>query len=98
MIDDLQILWEGVQCYDAYKKETFMLRGVLLWTMNDFATYGNLSGHCVKGYKACPIYSEGTQTIRLTKYKKEAYIGHRRFLDNDHSYQRYRKSFNGEQE
>ena len=30
LIDDLQVLWEGVQCYDSYKKETFTLKGVLL--------------------------------------------------------------------
>uniref|UniRef100_A0A9I9ELI6 Uncharacterized protein n=1 Tax=Cucumis melo TaxID=3656 RepID=A0A9I9ELI6_CUCME len=33
----------------------FNLRSVLLWTINDFPAYGNLSGCCVKGYKACPI-------------------------------------------
>ena len=66
--------------------------------MNDFPEYSNLSGHCVKGYKACPICSEGIHAIRLTNCRKEAYMGHRRFLDNDYSYQRYRKSFNGEQE
>ena len=37
-------------------------------------------------------------TIRLTNYRKEAYMDHRRFLDNDHPYRRYRNSFNGEQE
>ena len=66
--------------------------------MNDFPAYSNLSRHCVKGYKACPICSESTHAIRLTNYRKEAYMGHRRFLDNDHPYRRYRKSFNGEQE
>ena len=78
LIDDLQILWEGVQCYNAYMKEIFTLRGVLLWTVNGFHAYGYLFGYCVKGYKACPIYSKGTHAIRLTNYRKEAYMG----LDN----------------
>ncbi|KAA0053557.1 hypothetical protein E6C27_scaffold190G001230 [Cucumis melo var. makuwa] len=45
LIDDLKLLWEsGVQCYDAYNEELFNLRTVLLWTINDFPVYGNLSG------------------------------------------------------
>ena len=64
LINDLQILWEGVQCYDAYKEENSMLRKVLLWTVNDFSTYGNLFGqYYVKGYKTCLIYSENTRHI-----------------------------------
>ena len=30
------------------KEENFTLRGVLLWTVNDFPTYGNLSRCCEK--------------------------------------------------
>ena len=66
--------------------------------MNDFPTYGNLSDHYVKDYKACPICSEGTHVIRLTNYRKETYISHRRFWDNNHPYRMYRKICNGEQE
>ncbi|KAL0541513.1 hypothetical protein IC582_021565 [Cucumis melo] len=45
LIDDLKLLWKsGVQCYDAYNEELFNLRTVLLWTINDFPAYGNLSG------------------------------------------------------
>ena len=37
LIDDLNTLWnEGVQAYDAYKQETFNLKAMLLWTVNDF--------------------------------------------------------------
>uniref|UniRef100_A0A803Q2J0 Transposase n=1 Tax=Cannabis sativa TaxID=3483 RepID=A0A803Q2J0_CANSA len=50
LIDDLKTLWdEGVNVYDAYKKEEFILRAALLWTINDFPAYGNLSGFTVKG-------------------------------------------------
>ena len=66
--------------------------------VNDFPTYGNLFGHCGKGYNTCPICSEDTNAICLTNCRKVAYISHRRFLENDHSYERYRKSFNCEQE
>ncbi|KAI5328107.1 hypothetical protein L3X38_027503 [Prunus dulcis] len=33
---------------------------VLLWTVNDFTAYGNLSDCVVKGYKACPICGNDT--------------------------------------
>ncbi|KAL0556379.1 hypothetical protein IC582_004892 [Cucumis melo] len=86
---DLKILWEsGVECYDANLEEIFNLRVVLLWTINDFPTYGNLSGFSVKRYKACPICGDNTSAIRLKYGKKMAYLGHRRFLAHNHPYQR----------
>ncbi|XP_042950301.1 uncharacterized protein LOC122282416 [Carya illinoinensis] len=45
LIDELRELWEdGIQTYDAYKGEMFLLRAALLWTINDFPAYANLSG------------------------------------------------------
>ena len=56
LIEDLKLLWKsGVECYDANQDEVFNLRVVLLWTINDFPAYENLSGCSVKEYKACPI-------------------------------------------
>ncbi|KAL0541386.1 hypothetical protein IC582_021428 [Cucumis melo] len=76
LIDDLKLLWEsGVQCYDAYNEELFNLRTVLLWTINDFPAYGNLSGCSVKGYKACPICEDNTSSIRLKYGKKWHTLG-----------------------
>ncbi|KAL0536960.1 hypothetical protein IC582_025923 [Cucumis melo] len=99
LIEDLELLWEnGVECYDAYREEVFNLRSVLLWTINDFSAYGNLSGYCVKGYKACPICGDNTNSIRLRHGKKIAYLGHRRFLARHHPYRRQKKSFNGKKE
>ena len=99
LIEDLKLLWEsGVECYDAYREEPFNLRSVLLWTINDFPAYGNLSGCCVKGYKACPICGDNTNSIRLKYGKKMAYLGHRRFLARNHPYRRQKKSFNGKKE
>ncbi|KAA0025910.1 transposase [Cucumis melo var. makuwa] len=87
LIEDLKLSWKnGVECYDAYREEVFNLRSVLLWTINDFPAYGNLSGCCVKGYKACPICGDNTNSIRLQHGKKIAYLGHRRFLARDHPY------------
>ncbi|KAE8661890.1 hypothetical protein F3Y22_tig00113722pilonHSYRG00260 [Hibiscus syriacus] len=50
LIADLKLFWEtGVKTYDAYKKEYCNLRAILLWTINYFHAYGNLSGCVTKG-------------------------------------------------
>ena len=72
LIEDLKLLWEsGVECYDANQEELFNLRVVLLWIINDFPTYENLSGCSVKGYKACPICGGNTSSIRLKIWEEK---------------------------
>ena len=79
LIEDLQTLWEvTVEGYDAYKKEFFNMRAVLLWTINDISAYGNLAGCTVKGYNACPYCGVDTAKCRPEHSGKNAYIGHRR--------------------
>ena len=49
LIEDLTKLWdEGVLVFDGFRNETFHLRAMLFCTINDFPTYGNLSGYNVK--------------------------------------------------
>ena len=75
LLDDLKMLWEvGVESYDACQQELFTLRVVLLWTINDFPTYENLSGCIVKRYFACPICGEDTYSHRLKHGKKNSYM------------------------
>ncbi|KAI5317713.1 hypothetical protein L3X38_037420 [Prunus dulcis] len=65
LIDDLKSLWVGIRgVYDAHNGEYFTLRAALMWTINDFPAYGNLSGCVVKGYKACPICGDDTPSHR----------------------------------
>lgn len=56
LIDDLKELWNnGVVIFDAFSKLTFNIKAVLMWTINDFPAYANLSGYSTKGEKACPV-------------------------------------------
>lgn len=56
LIDDLKTLWDKfIKVYDVYIDEYFTLKTMLLWVINDFLTYGNLSRHETQGYKACPL-------------------------------------------
>ncbi|KAH9801502.1 hypothetical protein KPL71_001060 [Citrus sinensis] len=99
LIEDLKTLWDvGIDVYDSYRKETFNLRAVLMWTISDFPAYRNLSGCTVKGYYACPICGIDTCACWLPHSRKMSYMGHRRFLPLDHLFQKLKKVFNGKQE
>ncbi|XP_017228608.2 uncharacterized protein LOC108203915 [Daucus carota subsp. sativus] len=93
LIEDLQNLWTGKQVYDAYKREYFLLRGILLWTISDNPAYGNLSGNIVKGYNACPVCVDGTKATRLANYRKCVVMRHRRWLPRAHPYRRKKEDF-----
>ena len=61
LIEDLRKLWdEGVDVFDGNQNETFKLCAMVFCTINDFPTYGNLSGYSVMDHRACPIYKEDT--------------------------------------
>jgi len=68
---------------------------MLFGTINDFPTYGNLFGYSIKRKRACPIYEDNTNWVRLEQGKKNVFLGHRRFLPSKHRYRGWRKAFNG---
>jgi hypothetical protein len=39
LIEELKQLWIGVEAYDCYKKQKFIVREVYLWSINDFKAY-----------------------------------------------------------
>ncbi|XP_075507405.1 uncharacterized protein LOC142544231 [Primulina tabacum] len=99
LVEDLQRLWDGVDgVYDAYRRQFFTLKAVLLWTINDFPAYGNLSGYTTHGYYACPVCKEDTCAKHLENGKKMSFVGHRRFLPRFHPYRRQMKEFDGMEE
>ncbi|XP_073226306.1 uncharacterized protein [Cicer arietinum] len=57
LIEDLRMLWEGVDVFDGYSREYFKMRAMLFCTINDFPAYGNLCGYSVKGHKASNVKS-----------------------------------------
>ncbi|GJY85197.1 transposase, Ptta/En/Spm [Tanacetum coccineum] len=45
LIKELKTLWnDGVETYDAYRKNNFNMKATLLWTVSDFPAYAMLSG------------------------------------------------------
>ncbi|XP_074322886.1 uncharacterized protein LOC141659858 [Apium graveolens] len=100
LIDDLKKLWEEGEpnVYDAYSKSYVTLKAILLWTINDFPAYGNLSGCVNKGYKSCPICGDDTVAKNLSHSRNMCFQGHRRYLPRQHPYRRQKAAFNGQQE
>lgn len=93
LIDELKELWEdGVVTYDASTRASFRMHAIVMWTINDFPAYGNLSGWSTKGYLACPNCNENASSQRLRS--KIGYTGAHRYLPKDHPW-RKSKLFNG---
>ncbi|XP_074355988.1 uncharacterized protein LOC141695657 [Apium graveolens] len=99
-VDDLKNLWEEGEpnVYDAFTKTFFTLRATLLWTINDFPVYGNLSGCVNKGYLGCPLCGNDTVANYLPYSRKICYQGHRRYFPRHHPYRKKKAAFNGQQE
>ncbi|KAL3638534.1 hypothetical protein CASFOL_017905 [Castilleja foliolosa] len=97
LVDELKELFvEGAHTFDVSVKKTFKLHASVLWTINDFPAYGDLSGWITKGYLACPSCNESTYFVKLRN--KICYMGHRRSFPRDHPWRKDKKKFNGKKE
>ena len=97
LVDELKILWSGVEAWDAYKNEKFQLKAMLMWGIHDFPAYGMLAGCSTQGYNGCPVCSTNTPSEYLPKSTKCCYQRSRMFLPKDHPYRfdTSKQTFNG---
>ncbi|KAL6569968.1 hypothetical protein OROMI_014482 [Orobanche minor] len=96
LVKELTELWvEGSVTFDVSCKQNFRMYAAVLWTINNFPAYGDLSGWVTKGYLACPVCNE--QTCSQGLRNKLCFMGHRRNLSKDHPWRRSKK-FNGKKE
>lgn len=95
MVDELKELWiRGTLTYDASRKQNFMMKACLMWTVNDFPAYGMLSGWSTHGRLACPYCMEDTKAFWLKYGRKHSWFDcHRRFLPKHHSFRRSKTAF-----
>jgi len=94
LIEELKELWEdGVETFDASTNQMFQMRAALLWSINDFPAYANLSGWSTKGEYGCPNCNTSPGSRWLKHGRKWCYGRSRRFLPYDHRYRKDRKSF-----
>ncbi|XP_042964767.1 uncharacterized protein LOC122298991 [Carya illinoinensis] len=78
--------------------DIFRLHASLLWTINDFPAYANLSGWSTKGKLACPVCTVDTDSTWLAYGHKYCYMGHRRWLAPKHPWRKNKRAFNGANE
>ncbi|KAL0536338.1 hypothetical protein IC582_025284 [Cucumis melo] len=89
LIEELKDLWTfGVRTYDSLTGQFFQLYAALLWTINDFPTYGDLSGWSTKGYQACSICMGDRSSFGIRGII--SFMGHRRYLPQNHVWRRSR--------
>ena len=76
LIEELKELWnEGVLTFDAATNQMFKMYATLLWTINDFPAYANLSGWSTKGEFACPCCNTNIVSCWLKHGKKTCLYG-----------------------
>ena len=96
LVEELRELWDvGVQAYDVSSKKIFQLHAALMWTVNDFPAYADLSGWSTKGGLACPSCVVETDSRYLKNCHKFCYMGHRRWLDVHHDFRKEGMLFDG---
>jgi len=95
LIDELTQLWSSrALTYDISRKENFIMRAALMWTINDFPTYGMLSGWSTLGKLACPYCMENNKAFTLRNGGKTSFFYcHHRFLPHNHRYRKNIKDF-----
>ncbi|XP_075665463.1 uncharacterized protein LOC142635141 [Castanea sativa] len=99
LVEELRELWDvGVESFDASSNTRFQLRAALIWTINDFPAYADISGWSTKGLFACPSCMFDTESYYLKHGQKVCYMGHRRWLDNDHEFREDDINFEGTKE
>jgi uncharacterized Zn-finger protein len=75
LIDELTQLWSsGALTYDISRKQNFIMRAALMWTINDFLAYGMLSGWSTHGKLACPYCMENNKAFTLRNGGKASFF------------------------
>jgi hypothetical protein len=94
LIDELTQLWSsGALTYDILRKQNFLMRLDLMWTINDFPAYGMISGWSTYGKLACPYCMENNKALMLTNGGKAFFFLPPTFLANESHVQKEQKSF-----
>jgi hypothetical protein len=94
LIDDLHSLFEeGIRTYDASKSDYFQLRAAVHSTISDLPGLNTIAGCVTSGEYGCPKCHSLTCSLYLNKGNKTCFMGHRRFLDENHRFRTADKDF-----
>jgi len=71
LIDELTQLWSSrALTYDISRKQNFVMKAALMWTINDFSAYRMVSSWSTHGKLACPYCMENNKAFTLTNEGK----------------------------
>jgi len=95
LIDELTQLWSsGSLTYDISRKQNFVMRAALIWTINDFLADGMVSGCSTHGKLACPYCMENNKAFTLTNEGKASFFYcHHHLLPPNHRYRKNKNDF-----
>jgi len=80
--------------YDISRKQNFVIRTTLLWTINDFPAYGMVSGWSMHEKLAYPYCMENNKAFTLTNGGITFFFYcHCRFLPSNHKYKKNTNDF-----
>jgi len=75
LIDELMQLWSsGALTYDISRKQNFLMRVALMWTINNFPAYGMVSGWSMHEKLACSCCMENKKAFTLTNRGKASFF------------------------
>jgi len=75
LINELMQLWSsGALTYDILRKQNFLMRVALMWTINNFPAYGMVSGWSTYGKLACSCCMENKKAFTLTNRGKASFF------------------------
>ncbi|KAK4394397.1 hypothetical protein Sango_1910500 [Sesamum angolense] len=81
-------------CTIMPQNQAFIMRVALMWIVNELPAYGMAYGWSIAGIMGYPICMDDTSAFYLQHDQKACYFDwHRRFLPQDHPYQRNKKAF-----
>jgi hypothetical protein len=49
LIEEVKVMWQGIEAYDSHLKCSFTLRAAYLWSIHDLLAYVIFSGWCIHG-------------------------------------------------
>jgi len=94
LVDELQILKEGVETWDASLKQKFNMRAAYLWSIHDFPALWMFVGWSTHGMLACHRCLGDTNAFRLPKGGKASWFDClRHFLPMDHEFRTQSNAF-----
>lgn len=92
LLEELVQLWKGVDCFDVLPRprmsQSFQLRAMIMWTVNDYPGYGLISGQQHQGYKACVVCGPNCVARGSKKMNKLEFGGARRWLPSSHLFRK----------